>query len=218
MEIDLTNISHSAVVVNTYVTEENFVWYLYNFLEKTDNIGIYVDQLIYNLFTKANGTTAFSEMCDHFKSAYGIADINDNDYCNNAAIEYFYLFLLGNNRFKTIVSTVQKNWINIEYEDFCSSETLIKKLQHLSNFNREYFLKQHHLLLKTNQQYVRRKTNFYNKFKNKTNKTQFDILEWAYIGWLLSKDSKEKLDWFNKDVRLNKINELDENLCLKSNT
>ena len=214
IDTELTSVSYNNVV-NTYVAEENIVWYLYNFLEKTDDVGIYVDQLIYNLFIKADGTMAFDHMLKHFIDAYHITDATDAEYCNNAAIEYFYLFLLGDSKFKTIVNTVQKNWINIEYEDFYSSDILIKKLQHLPNFNRDYFLKQHNLLVETNLRYLTRKADFYDKFKNKTSNTQFDILEWAYIGWLLSKDSKERLDWFNKDVRLNKITELDENLCLR---
>ena len=210
LEADLNNIPYQSVI-NTYVTNENFVWYLYNFLEKTENIGINVDQLVLNLITKGGGTPAYDFMLTHFINSYNIHTTNiDDEYCNNSAIEYFYFLLLDNDTtFKTIANTIQKNWINIEYDDFYSSEILIKKLQGLTNFDQSHFLKQHKQLIKTNLRYLSKKKDFYTKFKNRSADTEFDILEWAYIGWLLSKESKERLDWFNKDVRLNKINELD---------
>ena len=93
LEADLNNIPYQSVI-NTYVTNENFVWYLYNFLEKTENIGINVDQLVLNLITKGGGTPAYDFMLTHFINSYNIHTTNiDDEYCNNSAIEYFYFFI-----------------------------------------------------------------------------------------------------------------------------
>ena len=82
-------------VINLYVAPENFAWYLYNFLEKTDGVGILVDSLVSDLFTKAPGTMAFNSMLTHFVNSYNINSETDPVYCYNAAIEYFYFLLIN---------------------------------------------------------------------------------------------------------------------------
>jgi hypothetical protein len=93
---DLKSESYNHVI-NLYVEEENFIWFLYNFLEKTCEIGIMVDDLLNSLYTKGVGTIAFDQLVKHFTSSYNITSESSEDYCKNAAIEYFYFLLIEKN-------------------------------------------------------------------------------------------------------------------------
>jgi hypothetical protein len=202
----VTNYDH---IINCYVDEENFVWYLYTFLEKTSEIGILVDDLINCLLTKAEGTLAFDFLFKHFIQSYDITKDSTVDYCKNSAIEYFY-FLLSeknkNNEFKAkaAVNYTGNKYINIEYNDFLDSNLLIDKLQGLSIFNEGYFLKMYSLLSSTNSRYLNKHKTFLDKLQLKN--PNFDILELAHLGALITKKTGSKLDWFNPDVRSVEIN------------
>jgi hypothetical protein len=78
------------MVINSYVLDENFVWYLYNFLEKTDGVGILIDNLTSDLFSKAQGTVAFDGLLKHLVDNYQLSSDQDPAYLNNAVIENFY--------------------------------------------------------------------------------------------------------------------------------
>jgi hypothetical protein len=189
-------------VINLYVKEENFVWFLYNFLEKTCEIGVMVDNLVNSLYTKGIGTQAFDQLIKHFTSSYNITNDSSEDYCKNAAIEYFYFLLIEKNaEFKITAACTNNRYINIEYDDFNNVNILIDKLKQLPMFNLKHFLKCHRKLNETNVRFLKHKEEFKNKTKN------FDILETAYLGYLITSQSNEQLDWFNSNLRNTRINE-----------
>lgn len=103
LEINIQDFKNQDTpVINTYVAPENFAWYLYNFLEKTDAIGISVNSLHKDLFIKAPGTVAFDSMLTHFANSYNLDTKTDPAYFYNAAIEYFYFLLINQDAiFKT---------------------------------------------------------------------------------------------------------------------
>lgn len=188
-------------VINLYVTDDNFIWFLYNFLEKTCEIGILVDDLFNCLSTKGVNTKAFDQLLKHFTTSYNITEESSAEYCRNAAIEYFYFFLSEKDtEFKTIAARTNTAYINIEYDDFNNVDLLISKLNHLPNFDQKHFLNCYHILAKTNARFLKNKETFKNKHKD------FDILEIAYLGFLISEQSNNRLDWFNSDIRKEKIN------------
>jgi len=180
-------------IVNLYVKPENTVWYLYNFLEKTDYIGIQVKDLHEQLFTKASGTVAFDVMLKHFTGSYNITTQTDQRYIKNAMIEYFYFVFARQNEFKYLIGLTDERFINIEYEDFSDLSVLVNKLQHLPSFDLTYFKKMYKILQDTNKVYLNKKKNFANRINN----TDLDILEIAYLGSQIDTD----LDWFNEEVR-----------------
>lgn len=193
--IDITD----STIINMYVKPENFVWYLYNFLEKTDYVGIQVKNLQEQLFTKASNTLAFDQLLKHFVESYQITKKTDQVYIRNAMIEYFYFVLSRENTFKTIAGLTDKRFINIEYEDFSNFSTLVNKLQHLHNFDLNYFKKMYRILEDTNEEYLNRKT----KFKSRVISNDLDILEIAYLGSKIGTN----LDWFNEEVRRSLLKE-----------
>lgn len=180
-------------IVNLYVKPENFVWYLYNFFEKTDYVGIQVKDLHEQLFTKATGTVAFDDMLKHFTRSYNITTKTDQRYIRNSLIEYFYFMFTRQNKFKYLTGLTDKRFINIEYEDFSDLSILVNKLQHLPSFDLTYFEKMYKILQYTNKVYLDKKKNFANRINN----TDLDILEIAYLGSQIGTD----LDWFNEEVR-----------------
>lgn len=188
-----------STIINMYVKPENFVWYLYNFLEKTDYIGIQIANLQEQLFTKAPGTVAFDQLLKHFMESYQITENTDQTYIKNAMIEYFYFFLARENTFKTIVGSTDERFINIEYEDFSNLSTLVNKVQHLPNFDLTHFEKMYRILVDTNKEYLDRKRNF----ASRVNNNDLDILEIAYLGSQIGTD----LDWFNEEVRRSLLKE-----------
>jgi hypothetical protein len=200
LECDIADFKNIGVpVVNLYVDPKNFVWYLYNFLEKTDAVGISVKHLINELFNKAQGTMAFDGMLKHFVSSYNINKDTELEYCQNAAVEYFY-FTLNDDQsaFKIKTKAVDSDFINIEYSDFTNPAVLKQKLGHLPNFNINHFDRMYQRLLDRNAQYLFRSQNFSNTLDRDNS---FDILELAYIGYLLTQDNNTVLDWFNPNVR-----------------
>jgi hypothetical protein len=207
MDTDLSTVptlTRTHKVINSYVTDENFVWYLYNFLEKTDGVGILIDNLISDLFSKAPGTIAFDGLLKHLVDSYQLTAEHDRTYMNNAAIENFYHLLINrDSQFKLKTSFVGSDCVNIEYRDFENIDTLISKLGSVNGFDEAHFRSKHQQLISRNTNYIHRQQNFINKLDSQEPK--FDILETAYIGWLIWKLIPETLDWFNTDLRESKI-------------
>ena len=208
---DLTDpILLDSTVINTYVSNQNFVWFLYNFLEKTDGIGIKVDNLLEDLKTKAVDTIAFDSMLKHWVDSYDIDNRPDYQYRTNSIIEYFYFLLLDTqSTFKRQVGFTDPGFVNIEYSDFENKNLLENKLSHLEIFDSDHFNHMYNLLYHRNNQYMTRRQNFVNKIKS--NNKQFDVLEAAYIGMLLT--DQDPLDWFNVQLRENMINNRWLDIC-----
>jgi hypothetical protein len=187
-------------VVNCWIHNENFVWYLYNFLEKTDGVGIQVESLVDDLFNKSAGTIAFDMLLKHFVGAYNINQLSEHEYVRNATIEYFYFLLCDQKgKFKTQTQYTHNNFINLEYNEFGDKKILIDKLSTLPNFNLDHFENQYHQLSVRNVRYINKRRTFIEKFLNHS--TDFDILELSYIGYLVDNITGTPVDWFNSDVR-----------------
>ena len=199
-----------STVINTYVSNQNFVWFLYNFLEKTDGIGIRVDYLIEDLKNKAVDTIAFDTMLKHWVDSYDIHNHPDYEYRMNSIIEYFYFLLLDTQSiFKYQAGFTDPRFVNIEYSDFENKNLLENKFSHLEIFDLDHFNRMYDLLYQRNSQYLNRRQNFVNKIKS--NNKQFDILEIAYIGMLIT--DQDPLDWFNSQLRENMINDRWLDIC-----
>jgi hypothetical protein len=194
------NVALSGPVINCWVHNENFVWYLYNFLEKTDAVGIRVNSLIDDLFNKSADTIAFDTLLKHFVNTYNINNMSESEYVRNAIIEYFY-FLLCNNqgKFKTQTQYTHPNFINIEYNEFDNEKILIDKFLTLPGFDLTHFKNQYCQLNARNVRYLNKRKMFMEKFLNHS--IEFDILELSYIGYLVSKITGTSVDWFNHNVR-----------------
>ena len=214
INVDFFTAQFSGTTVNTYVSDQNFVWFLYNFLEKTDGVGIHIDTLVTNLETKAAGTVAFDSMLKHFLESYNITLHSDLQYKNNAAIEYFYFLLLDKtSRLKTQSKFTDPKFVNIEYADFEDQDVLRKKLSHLEMFDTNHFNRMYDLLYKRNTRYLTSRRNFVNKIQS--GNKEFDILETAYIGMLLT--DHKPLDWFNPELRKHEINKRWFDICNLAN-
>ena len=210
IDVDFFTEQFSGITVNTYVSDQNFVWFLYNFLEKTDGVGIHVDSLVSDLEAKATGTVAFNFMLKHFAESYNITSHTDPQYKVNAAIEYFYSLLLDTtSALKTQSKFTDPKFVNIEYADFGDQDILRKKLSHLEMFDADHFNQMYSLLYRRNTRYLRSRQNFVNKIQS--GNSDFDILETAYIGKLLT--DREPLDWFNPELRKHKINKRWSDIC-----
>ena len=215
METDLTQIPElmqTSMVINSYVLDENFVWYLYNFLEKTDGIGILIDNLTSDLFSKAQDTVAFDGLLKHLVDNYQLSSDQDPTYLNNAVIENFYFMLIDqDSEFKTKIRYYRSGCINIELRDFENCDVLISKLDQVPGFDLSYFKNRYQHLVARNYRYLTRQKIFINKLNS--NDLHFDILETAYIGWLLWKLSPVRLDWFNTKIRKSSMENNWDSIC-----
>ena len=186
-------------VINTYVKDENFVWYLYNFLEKTDGVGIKVDNLANDLFTKASGTIAFSFMLDHFADAYNITTETATEIINNSLVEYFYFLLMDkNSEFKIKSLREESDAINLEFDTFADYDALVTLLDQVPGFAAAHFQNMYNWLVSRNYMYMNKKQRFREKIVNHQN---LDLLELAYVGYLVSNHTNTMLDWYNVDTR-----------------
>ena len=197
-EIDFDDVQ-DEIVINLYVKPENFVWYLYNFLEKTDHVGIQIKHIHNHLFTRAPNTIAFDGMLKHFVESYGVNEQTDVETLKNCLIEYFYLVLSNENEFKTKVAQTHPRFINIEYDDFSSYDLLVAKLKNVPGFDLAHFANMYTILEQTNYKYLNKKK----QYQLHTTPADLDILEIAYAGSTVAND----LDWFNDQVRENILNE-----------
>lgn len=185
-------------VINLYVEDKNFIWYLYNFLEKTDGIGIKISSIEKDLFLLAPGTVAFDLMLKHFIESYNIDQQTTIETIKNSLIEYFYFLLINREcDFKKKSTQTVDNAINLEYTNFQDLDILVEKLSELDYFDKDYFVKMYQVLHLRNNFYMQRKRNF----KQKVTLDQLDLLETAYIGYLITKHTTQPLDWYNIKIR-----------------
>jgi hypothetical protein len=196
---DTVKFHTNDIVFNTYVERKNFVWYLYNFLEKTGEINVRIDNLFADLLVKAPGTVAFDGMLSHFVDSFNISNDCTQEQITNSLIEYFYFTLVDDNDFKKQALYTNPMYINIEYNDFGNIDSLLSKVKQYKDLDLAHFTKMYKILEETNYAYLNRQKLFLDKI-NSDNVT-FDILETAYIGALLFWYNNEKLDWFNSSIR-----------------
>lgn len=196
-------------VINLYVKNKNFVWYLYNFLEKTDGVGIMVQNLHTDLFSKANGTVAFDGMLKHFVQAYGVSSHTPVDDIKNSLIEYFYFVLIQDqSAFRQRAHLIMPDAINIEYGDFSFEQKLLDLLSCLPNLHKQHFVDRYQQLQKRNSKYLNLKSRFPDNFVSRS----LDHLTTAYIGALITTHTGDTLDWFNPEVRQKNIDKHAENI------
>lgn len=219
LEIDCNHVDPiNQPVINCYVDNKNFVWYLYNFLEKTDGIEIKVDSLMHDLFTKGKGTEVFNGLLQHLIASYNLDIYVDVDYQQNAAIEYFYFYLIlleKESKFKTLVTYKNPNFVNIEYQDFSNYTILSNHLCKIPNFDLTRLEHKYQQLQDRNNKYLFRQQQFLSKLDRAD--INFDILEWAYIGALLYWQNGTKLDWFNTSIRQHAIKHQWNDICINAN-
>ena len=115
----ITNLIRPNLIVNCYVKNQNIVWYLYNFLEKTDGVNISINNLVQDLFTKAQGTVAFNGLLTHLIKEYNLTPEHNYEYKLNAIIENFYLLLINQSSiFKQQIQFKYNGLVNIEIRNF----------------------------------------------------------------------------------------------------
>lgn len=201
-ETDDKSLECYDTVINIYVKPDNFVWYLYNFLEKTDGVGIMVDNMASDLFEKAPGTIAFDHMLKHFVISYGIDQTTARSIIENSLIEYFYFILVQDHSlFRVKTHRQMSKAINLEYEDFAKADRLLAKLGHLPILDRRHFLNEYDQLIARNKRYLAMKARFPRKIKD----DNLDILETAYTGALIHRHTNHSLDWFNPELRRSNV-------------
>lgn len=201
-----TNIdSINGTVINTTVSDRNFVWFLYNYFEKTSGIGVKINNLIAELTTKAYLSVPYTEMLDHINSSYKITSSSTPDYIYNSFIEYFYFNLIKPSIFRQKLSDSRNGFIDVEYDDFSNQDRLIEKFSMLPKFNADHFIRHHKLLVERNEPYLNKKAAFLVKIKERAN--NFNILELSYIGALLYWNDKIELDWFNREFRMQALSD-----------
>ena len=214
IEVDFTTASFPGTTVNMYVNDQNFVWFLYNFLEKTDGVGISVDSMVDDLESKAPGTYAFDTMLRHFFKSYDLDQHRDHQYRKNAAIEYFYFLLLNKHAvLKTQCRYIDPSFVNIEYSEFENPDLLKSKFLNLEHFDVAHFDRMYQLLAHRNKRYLSLRKRFIDKILS--NSRNFDILETAYIGTLLT--NHNRLDWFNNELREQEIDNRWSDICIVAN-
>ena len=199
---------HSTHVINCFVSVQNLPWYLYNFFEKTDDIGISVDNLARDLQHRAPGTIAFNSMLDHWKSVYHIDAHSDYDYYKNSLIEYFYHWFTQPSEWRDLLTHQHHSdhSVNIEYCDFSDPDLLYQTLNTAVTVDQAHFDQMYKLLQKGNQRFFDLPTNFNTKLLNLPDVTQLSIIELAWLGKMFSDILNQSLDWFNPDVRHTIIN------------
>lgn len=213
--IDIDSVSNSCdYIINTYVKANNFVWYLYNFLEKTDGVNIFVNNLQYDIFSKAPGTHAFDSMLKHFIESYNISESSDKPTVYNSLIEYFYFLLADTDAGFKVACDRPSNHskvINIEYTDFSNYEKLRDQLSTVQP-DHVYFKNLYQLLWDRNTDYLTRRDRFADKLMSRHALENYDILELAFIGCLIGGVENIRLDWYNTDVRTAMFNKHQDQL------
>lgn len=199
-------------VVNCYVEPKNFVWYLYNFLEKTDGVDISISNMKQYVLTKAPNTVALRNLLEHFVNSYEQEFFDHAGYIDNALIEYFYFFLRSSNHFFVQQAQwINSECINIEYRDFECVDRLIDKLSGIQDFDCNKLQNLHDSLVKHNKKYLDRPRLFVQRLQR--HESNFDFLEWALIGVLIERITGTQLDWFNTKLRCNLLEQHYQNIC-----
>lgn len=190
---------NDQTVVNLYVKSKNFVWYLYNFFEKTDSVGIQIDFLENDLLSKAAGTVAFNGMLKHFIQSYQISSDTQKEVIKDSLIEYFYFTLIQDTAFKKIAGITCGKYINLEYNNFENVELLAQALSGFKNLDLTHLEKMYKILISANSRFINKRREFLHKINS--HDINLDILETAYVGALLYWNNNKQLDWFNSNVR-----------------
>ena len=195
--------SENSTIINLYVKEHNFPWYLYNLFEKTYDIKIMIDTLVQDLLNNGDKFTIFAE----FKNLLLQIDHKDN----NAVINLFYLLFLENKYYlcKTAELT-NPSYINIEYDDFLDRACLLEKLKHVPGFDSNHFNLLYQQLVDRNQRYFTRKQDYLDKLAGTQN---FDLIELAYTGKLASMLYGKQIDWINPKFRMAVLKSKQNELC-----
>jgi hypothetical protein len=197
-------------VICTYVEDKNFVWYLYNYFEKTDHVNIKVNNLFADLKKLHKRSEAFREFFPRFVQTYNLSLNEDNEYINNAMIEYLSFILLDKeSKFKTIAGNTVNGAVNIEYQDFRDSNILAEKLSTISTFDYNHFIHCYKKLELTNKDFLQRSSKFLTKIKNKS---PLDVLETAFVGYILS-NLGHNIDWFDSEYRAAMMNDYYNDIC-----
>jgi hypothetical protein len=198
------------IILNLYVKEQNFPWYLYNLFEKTYDIRIMVDNLVDDLMSKGEQFEIFND----FKSFLLEIDYHDK----NQVINFFYFLFLNKERYLyKDTQFVHESYINIEFDDFNHSLVLEEKLSVIPGFDSRHFNTLYQTLVDRNQRYLNRKKNFLAKIENHQ---ELDIIETAYVGKLATILFDKKLEWHKPAVRntiikhkTKEISDLAKELC-----
>lgn len=185
---------NTNIVVNLYVKRENIVWYLYNMFEKTYDIRIMVDNLVQDLIDKGHNFLL------HNNFRLSMLKINHNDM--NEVIDfftkYFYCPEPADQEVFRVIGHTDDKYINVEYDMFSHPSKLKEVLSAVPDFDAEHFDNMYAMLLKTNKRYLNRKQDFLAKFDNDQN---FDVLELAFIGCMLSTMQGKLVNWHNPKLR-----------------
>lgn len=198
------------IILNLYVKEQNFPWYLYNLFEKTYDIRIMIDNFVDDLLAKGDQFEIFN----HFKSMLLEIDYKDN----NQVIDFFYhLFLNKNGYLAKDTQFVHESYINIEFDDFNRPLLLEQKFSVIPEFDSKHFSTLYKTLVDRNQRYLNQKKNFLTKLENCQ---ELDIIETAYVGKLASMLFNKTLEWHKPSVRniiikhkTKEISDLAKELC-----
>ena len=201
----IANHMPDAHVINMYVGKNNLVWYLHNYFEKTDDIGIRTNYLAEDLSLLGTNTRAYGQLLDHWRSSYNIQYNTNTDYYTNSLVEYFYYWLIKKHDWGHCLSWIHpgSQAINLEYSNFDDLDKLSSCLQRVIS-NGAWFDQMYVLLRSANYQYINQGAKFLSKMVLIKDIDQFTILEQSYIGSLLHEliqPGKIVLDWFNPELR-----------------
>lgn len=211
--VDYPTASDDLTVLNLYVKEKNFPWYMYNLFEKTYDIRVMIDSFTTDIVEKGDKFVIFHDTKNDLLAGY--AAINQN-----TVIHYFYnLFCENQHYLHTATQKIDPAYINIEFDDFTDPDILKNKLQSVSIFDTAHFDLLYTVLVNRNQRYLNKKKEFLQKLEQA--EQSYDIIETAYIGALASQvfDGK-RLNWMNESVRnsiikhrIKEISDLAKELC-----
>lgn len=202
-KIDTQTPPPADCVINMCVGYHNLVWYLHNYLEKTDAIGIRANYLVEDLQALGADTKAFGQMFVHWYQSYNIKDNLDHQQHANSLIEYFYYWLVQKHDWQRMLCSRISNAINLEYMAFNSLDRLHQVLDPVIP-DSAWFDHMYMLLQSGNSQYLDQSGKFHTKLGLIKNLDNLTILEQSYLGSLLHScmDMGDTvLDWYNPEVR-----------------
>lgn len=204
-KIDIVEPPKADYVINMCVGYHNLVWYLHNFLEKTDAVGIRTNYLADDLKSLGANTKAFGDLLIHWYTNYDIKNNQDKDYINNSLIEYFYLWLVQKHAWQSMLISrlSDTHGVNLEYTAFNSLQRLRTTLDPVIS-DADWFDQMYERLRSANSQYLNQGEKFCTKLGLIDNINRLTILEQSYLGSLLHSiiDMGDAVvDWFNPNVR-----------------
>lgn len=190
-------------VINMCVGYHNLVWYLHNYLEKTDAIGIRTNYLVEDLQDRGADTKAFGPMLAHWYQSYNLANNLDHQHCANSLVEYFYYWLVQKHHWQSMLCSRDSTAVNLEFMAFNSLDRLRQVLDPVIS-DAAWFDYMYMLLQSGNSRYLEQSEKFYTKLRLVQNLDNLTILEQSYLGSLLHScmDMGDTvLDWYNPEVR-----------------